>query len=107
MNPYAQLNLTTGNQTLNLISGDIWLSTLHCSEGNHLYRGTSINGGAFFVQSTSKPSANSTMMTLHQQGGINNPIPFDFNSTNSSSTISIAGQTISIDWDVYNVSIDK
>lgn len=107
VNPYAQLNLTTGNQTLNLTSGDNWQTILHRSEGNHLYRGTSINGGAFFVQSTSKPSTNSTMLTLHQQGGFNKPIPFSFNSTNSSSTISIAGQTIFIDWDIYVVSIDN
>ena len=103
--PYANLDLLEEHQTLDFSSGDGWHTVLYVSEGNDLYGGTSLNGGAFFLQSNQEPSTNSTMLTMHTYGVQGGTIAFNYTSTSSSSVISLADQTIVVDWAKYHVSI--
>ena len=103
--PYANLGLLEEHQTLHFSSGDGWHTVLHVSEENDLYGGTSLNGGAFFLQSNQEPSTNSTMLTMHTYGVQGETIDFNYTSTSSSSVISLTDQTIVVDWAKYHVSI--
>lgn len=104
--PYAHLDRIEVNQTLEFNSGPYWNTVLHLSEGNDLYEGSSINGGAFFLQSNQLPSTNSTMFSMYLHDAPVGAVLYDYSSTNSLSEISISNRTIVIDWDSYAVSID-
>ena len=104
--PYAHLDRIEVNQTLEFNSGPYWNAVLHLSEGNDLYEGTSINGGAFFLQSNQFPSTNSTMFSMYLHDAPVGGVLYDYSSTNSLSQISISNRMIVIDWDSCGVSID-
>lgn len=106
LDSYAQLELIEGNSTLEFNSGVNWITVLHLSEGNDLYGGNSINGGAFFLQSNQLPSTNSTMFTLHLHNAPEGKVLYDYSSTNSLFELSISNRTIVIDWATYSVSIE-
>ncbi len=107
LDPHAQLDLLDDRETVNFTAGDDWHAYLHVSEENKLYGGTSINGGAFFIQANEAPSPTSTMLSVYTHGDSEQAFNFYYTSTTTSSSVQISKQTIVVDWTHHSVTVEE
>ena len=95
----------TPNQSINFSSGAEWQSLFYIMSGDELYSGTSLNGGAFLIHSTSEPSMSSTMMTLHCNSDDTEGIYFDVHNSGNDTLVVIENYHISMNWTDYTVVV--
>jgi hypothetical protein len=93
------------NQTINFSSGDEWQSLFYIMPGDQFFSGTSLNGGAFLIHSTSEPSTSSTMMTLHCNSADSEGIYFDVSNSGNETLVIIENYQISMNWMDYTVAV--
>ena len=100
------VNLTP-NQTINFSSGTYWQSLFYIMSGDQLFSGTSLNGGAFLIHSTSEPSPISTMMTLHCNSVDSEGIFFDVSNSGNETLVMIENYQITMNWIDYTVAVEN
>jgi hypothetical protein len=97
---------STQNRTINISSGKDWQSLFYVMPGENFYSGTSINGGAFLLHSTSTPSLNSTMAALHCNTNDTGGISFDVSYSGEETLMFVENHQITLNWLNYQVAVE-